>query len=729
MATCTVSLAEHLWYQCAAYFGQGTDRNNHRKFMIDHCNKDDKCSECMKPCRMIERVNVVDFHNCAEYCMVGQTECAKSCEFLYYVNKYKAGSCPPPETAVEFESVCLRSCSEDSDCVDNLRCCPNMCGHVCRKPDYSSYNLPPIPLNLSLEERRQGRALHVSWILPSTSWTAPGISVYILEQRNTTNQKPVWNDGKSSWTTVLITQSKKLLLRDIHAGYWYQYRVAMVTSSGTQGYSNFSEPFRSSRPVQRPSPPQNITEGVTTLSKGHVDLTIHWEKPAYSDLPIWKYEITWVERLNTITPKLKKLLLHEKSVHGHIHHYKLRKLEPGTTYNIKITAIVQQRTTHGKRHLKSRKTSKDITTFTPPNYQPDIDYIVKTSAVIYSNHYTVNHIDTYFVVKDLIEVKHLSVEDDVPYFDKGSLKALLSWQVDEDFKGIVKSYMIFWEPHSCDQDFTELKPYSATSDVPNFEVYDLQFECQYKINVNAVTKAGVLGEPSSVKLRTPVCERILVKGKSLPPQCPIRVPQVARQPRRIGHDIIKKNCSIDINITWKHPKSDRPIVSYLVTYENVEEMKMNKLEADGPLCKKQKPVEIRLEKTTSVLVSGLKLSREYNVKIHAVSSVGIGEPAEVKIYTPAIISCGSDKDPEPPDKRKKNKKKKTSKQPTTVFVSTQGNILTRISSTSSPAIYVTKNSTSIYRTTMQYVTINSSLNIYQTIYYLMLFIVKLMGFS
>lgn len=44
--------------------------------------------------------------------------------------------------------------------------------------------------------------------------------------------------------------------------------------------------------VQRPFPPRNITEGVTTLRKGHVDLTIHWEPPKYSDLPIWKYMVS-----------------------------------------------------------------------------------------------------------------------------------------------------------------------------------------------------------------------------------------------------------------------------------------------------------------------------------------------------------------------------------------------------------------------------------------------------
>jgi len=38
-----------------------------------------------------------------------------------------------------------------------------------------------------------------------------------------------------------------MFIAQIHAGHWYQYRVAMVTPAGTQGYSLPSQPFRSSR--------------------------------------------------------------------------------------------------------------------------------------------------------------------------------------------------------------------------------------------------------------------------------------------------------------------------------------------------------------------------------------------------------------------------------------------------------------------------------------------------
>ncbi|XP_060585089.1 anosmin-1-like [Ruditapes philippinarum] len=301
-----------------------------------------------------------------------------------------------------------------------------------------------------------------------------------------------------------------------------------------------------------------------------------------------------------------------------------------------------------------------------------------------------------------------------------------------NFQSVVKSFMIFWTPYSCDQDFAVLEPYQATSDVGVFEVYDLQFECQYNINVSAVTKSGVQGKPTSIKLVTPICEKIYVKGNSLPPECPQRVPKVPRSPRRIHAITIKNNCSIDINISWKHPKSDLPIESYLVTYKQTNDFREEKVNTDGTVYK-QKPFEIRLGMVTSVLVPGLKPAEVYYIQVHAVSSAGLGEPAIIEILTPLILPCGSDKDPEPPDKSIE-KVKKTTSRPSTVFIETTGSDIVHTGSdvihNKSEAVTketTTKNRTSINSITTQY---NSTkdrvdLDIYKTVYYLLIFIYKL----
>jgi len=53
---------------------------------------------------------------------------------------YKSGDCPSPQSAKDFEAVCLTGCKVDGDCPEDRKCCPNMCGFVCRKPDFSKYS-------------------------------------------------------------------------------------------------------------------------------------------------------------------------------------------------------------------------------------------------------------------------------------------------------------------------------------------------------------------------------------------------------------------------------------------------------------------------------------------------------------------------------------------------------------------------------------------------------------
>ena len=79
-------------------------------------------------------------------------------------------------------------------------------------PPSSGDALPSVPFNLSLEERRKGRSLFLSWQVPpqvpqGTSLLPPqgrqlqDIVVFVLERRNTTNIRPIWPDDKG-WALV-----------------------------------------------------------------------------------------------------------------------------------------------------------------------------------------------------------------------------------------------------------------------------------------------------------------------------------------------------------------------------------------------------------------------------------------------------------------------------------------------------------------------------------------------
>ena len=67
---------------------------------------------------------------------------------------------------------------------------------------FSDHILPPIPFNLTFEERRNGRSLYVQWNLPRKQGVPNGL-VYVLEHRNTTSQKPSWNHN-TPWISLLL---------------------------------------------------------------------------------------------------------------------------------------------------------------------------------------------------------------------------------------------------------------------------------------------------------------------------------------------------------------------------------------------------------------------------------------------------------------------------------------------------------------------------------------------
>ena len=67
---------------------------------------------------------------------------------------------------------------------------------------FIAHILPPIPSNLTFEERRQRKSLYLTWSLPETKTLPRGI-LYVLEHRNTTSVKPSWSHD-TPWTTLLL---------------------------------------------------------------------------------------------------------------------------------------------------------------------------------------------------------------------------------------------------------------------------------------------------------------------------------------------------------------------------------------------------------------------------------------------------------------------------------------------------------------------------------------------
>ena len=64
-------------------------------------------------------------------------------------------------------------------------------------------DLPPVPKNISTEERRKGRSLRLNWNSPDTNRTGPGVAIYLVEHRNTTSMQPNFDDD-SPWTILSL---------------------------------------------------------------------------------------------------------------------------------------------------------------------------------------------------------------------------------------------------------------------------------------------------------------------------------------------------------------------------------------------------------------------------------------------------------------------------------------------------------------------------------------------
>ncbi|XP_077081813.1 antileukoproteinase-like isoform X2 [Siphateles boraxobius] len=59
--------------------------------------------------------------------------CGPQCTAPYTVEP-KPGVCPNKTLEVGMVGACVESCSHDSDCPNDEKCCSNGCGHQCSAP-------------------------------------------------------------------------------------------------------------------------------------------------------------------------------------------------------------------------------------------------------------------------------------------------------------------------------------------------------------------------------------------------------------------------------------------------------------------------------------------------------------------------------------------------------------------------------------------------------------------
>lgn len=583
------------------------------KITIENCAHVPKCRSCIKPCD----TDTTDILSCSDLCAASQIECLVSCLFLADSDIHKSGRCPVQSNVQNFGVECTQECRNDGQCPDVNKCCKVGCGYTCVKPEYSRHDgLNPVPQNVKTSERRQGRAVRVHWDMPMGTNNASRreSTLFVVQMRRTLNSVrgiPIWNE-KSTWTDVKMTHHHGVMISRVIPGHYYQFRVASVNEHGSKGFSVPSTIFKSSRDVSRPTPPQNVSEGVSVVRDKHVDVTIHWKPPKRSDIPIWRYTVYWSERLRIITPVLVRIDVLEQTVPSYQHNFTIRGLNFGSTYFIQVAAIARLR----NKIMKSRRTSLYIHTYTPPGHKSESPFDAVTS---YN--------------PDLIQIWNLTLLGNVHY-SNGDVTVYIKWKVLPDDENSVDRYMVYWSPEYCDQDYTseELSPNSATTHDTFFELYKLKYECSYIVKVMASNLDGQNGNPVTLRFQTPMCSEVFVKGEHSP-ICPERNIRPPKKPPDISYTLTVNKCNISVKVTWKSSPSDLPVLSYSIVWYKGH---LNFLD---PTYSATNP-NIRLvpSSTNSIRLTDLEEKQFYVIQVKAISILGYGGPAVVHLWTPQLES-------------------------------------------------------------------------------------------
>ncbi|XP_064638627.1 anosmin-1-like isoform X2 [Lineus longissimus] len=611
---------------------QATGKTNNR-ITVEKCLKNNRCQACERPCGY----QLDTFDHCQTLCRENEDQCIESCHFLESIYLHKAGECLPPDQVAGFDAACVEACDKDGDCPELKKCCSNGCGRTCQRPVLDLINLPTIASRPRIIERRKSmsKTVDLEWV-DVGNYSEPVL--YVVEAK--------WHAGKdfneefmTDWVQIALTTRPIATVREVDAGKWYMFRVAAVSINGSMGFSPSTDPFQLSEEPRVPSPPQNLSEDVTTIHDGGVDVKIKWQPPAKTDLPVDKYKVFWSKRLKGVTASLTFIEQFKKVVDGTELTFTLKNLEPDATYFVQVQAVCH----YDEERLRSDSASTYI--LTPPVFQN-------------TQHASPPPVDFAKVGPTPGPLRNVTVGK--PYFQNGLLKATVFWLKPLGFAKDVDKYLLHWTPEVCLADVKNNdEPYSRTisatthaTELENekFDVYDLRFDCRYNVKVEPVNSNGIQGPVSHVQFYTPSCTDVLVVGKTQP-DCPTNAPNVPQQPVDLVSKFLITNRNITALITWKEPYSDRPITGYRIVWgSRLEEPSgfPSFHNRDLPIIDKNTELTKVIPRSTRQFsIPMLKEGTDYMVQVQAMSDIGPGTKEQVYFTTPqlTLFKVGRSRDP------------------------------------------------------------------------------------
>ncbi|XP_068081985.1 anosmin-1 [Anabrus simplex] len=298
---------------------------------------------------------------CVAQCWTAPPENKEMCENTCLQSHYsKPGSCPSGSYLSVFDVACIKACSADSECSGTLKCCTHSCGVTCQRAQglESIADLPAIPENVTVSERRHGRAVQLEWDEPGDRGVEnePPL-LYLLEERHHVGRH-LTPERFGSWITRhRSTRTSATLKNILKPGRWYQFRVAAVNANGSRGFSEPSAAFKLSLAPKVPGPPLNLTVGPLSKTNGTFRGVLSWMPPV-SDLPIQRYKVFWSRRLQGTSSSQASVLVHHQTVAGEVLRFVLKSLEPESLYFLQVQAMAQ----FGRERLKSEKAAMFLNT-------------------------------------------------------------------------------------------------------------------------------------------------------------------------------------------------------------------------------------------------------------------------------------------------------------------------------------------------------------------------------
>ncbi|XP_022095189.1 anosmin-1-like isoform X2 [Acanthaster planci] len=576
------------------------------------CSNSTNCSSCVLPCATQYKTLAL----CKAKC-VSATElswCHGSCEFLKLTYSQKRGNCPLPEDISGFGKACAETCSNDSQCNGIQKCCYNGCGHTCLEPIINRGELPPKPRNSpTVTENDDGQSVTIRWELRRHDPDPGGVVLYVVQGRNNTGYHPS-TSRMGDWKDLAITDEMEYLA-ELNVGKYYRIQVATVNENGSLGFCKPTLPFRLSRTPGVPSPPLNLREGQSTDFNGFINLRVMWDPPKNSDLQVTRYRVFYSERVSRALPD--HVWIEEKShnVQGDQHEVTLEGLHPNTRYYIQVLAIAQW----GDARKRSERTSIYIRTIdlTPPRDSPPILTRVEQPSLSE---------EAPGVVREIVP--------DDPYWEDRKLKCRISWLKPKGFERTVNRFIIHWQPMGCANDHIN-SSLTATTHNLNFNIYDLMFDCQYRVSIVAVSDSIQTSPEATVRFYTPPCNELRVKGREKP-DCPTPLPDIPSPPENVTYFFMLLHNSITARFTWDPPHfSLYPVIGYRIMWAEHRTFE-DRLFGEGfPLLAKVENLILPATRRWHA-IGDMKSGTRYRVQIQALTNTSGGAMATEDIKTPRI---------------------------------------------------------------------------------------------